>query len=215
MSRPAPTPKRIGVLIIDDDPFVRQALAQFVNTAPDLAVLGCAPDGSDAIQLVGRLKPQVVLMDVHMPEVDGMDATRAIRVAHPDVRVLVLTAFGDHETVDTALRAGASGFLHKTAKPQEVVNAIRLVARGHGVLPAEELNRRWTAASKQEEPIDFTQREREVLTALGRGLANRDIAAELSISESTVKMHLSSLMAKLGASSRIQVLVHAHHRGLA
>ena len=168
MSRPAPTPKRIGVLIIDDDPFVRQALAQFVNTAPDLAVLGCAPDGSDAIQLVGRLKPQVVLMDVHMPEVDGMDATRAIRVAHPDVRVLVLTAFGDHETVDTALRAGASGFLHKTAasRSRERYPSGRAWARGsarRGTEPPLDCR------LQTEEPIDFTQREREVLTALGRG----------------------------------------------
>lgn len=213
MSRPTGPVRRIGVLIIDDDPFVRQALAQFVNTAPDLAVLGSAPDATDAVRLVGRLKPQVVLMDVQMPEVDGVAATRAVHASHPDVRVLVLTAFAGHDTVDAAIRAGASGFLHKTAKPQEVVNAIRLVARGHGVLPVGELDRR-RAETSPASPVGLTQRERQVLAALGRGLSNRDIAAELQLSESTVKMHLSALMAKLGASSRVQVLVRAHQLGL-
>lgn len=213
MSRPASG--RIGVLIVDDDPFVRQALTQFVSTAPDLTVVGSADDGSAALRLVEKLRPAVVLMDVQMPDVDGIAATRALRAAHPGVRVLMLTAFGGHETVDTAVRAGASGFLQKTAKPAEVVNAIRLVARGHGVLPATELDRRRAdPAVASSEAIDLTRREREVLAALSRGLSNREIAAELQLAESTVKLHLSTLMAKLGVTSRVQALVRAHQLGL-
>lgn len=207
---------RIGVLIVDDDPFVRQALTQFVNTAPDLTVVGSAEDGSAALKLVDKLRPAVVLMDVQMPDVDGIAATHALRAAHPEVRVLMLTAFAGHDTVDLAVRAGASGFLQKTAKPAEVVNAIRLVARGHGVLPVTELDRRRadTTGAAAGEAIDLTRREREVLAALTRGLSNREIAAELQLAESTVKLHLSTLMAKLGVTSRVQALVRAHQLGL-
>ena len=139
----------------------------------------------------------------------------ALRAAHPEVRVLMLTAFAGHDTVDLAVRAGASGFLQKTAKPAEVVNAIRLVARGHGVLPVTELDRRRADATPAPgEAVDLTRREREVLAALIRGLSNREIAAELQLAESTVKLHLSTLMAKLGVTSRVQALVRAHQLGL-
>lgn len=203
------------MLIVDDDPFVRQALTQFVNTSPDLTVVGSAGDGAAAVKLVDKLKPAVVLMDVQMPDVDGIAATHALRAAHPEVRVLMLTAFAGHDTVDLAVRAGASGFLPKTAKPAEVVNAIRLVARGHGVLPVTELDRRRADATPAPgEAVDLTRREREVLAALIRGLSNREIAAELQLAESTVKLHLSTLMAKLGVTSRVQALVRAHQLGL-
>ncbi|MFZ0530216.1 MAG: response regulator transcription factor [Propionicimonas sp.] len=220
MNRPASPAARTGVIIVDDDPLVRQALARFVGSAHDLVVLGSARDGSEGVALVERVAPQVVLMDVQMPAVDGVAATRALRATHPDVRVLVLTAFADHETVTAALRAGASGFLNKTARPHEVVQAIRLVARGHSVLPAAEVARQWAGtpgdppAGPADEAANLTPRETEVLAVLARGLSNREIAAELHLSESTVKMHLSSVMAKLGVTSRVQVLVRAHQLGL-
>lgn len=209
-------PMRVGVVIADDDPLAGQKLAEYVASASDMDVLAVTDKGSEVLSVVQETRPDVVLMDLRMPDVDGIQATRGLRRAHPTVKVLAITAFGDHDALNAALRAGASGFLLKTAKPAEVTDAIRLVSSGHGVLPSDEVDRHWRDDDQQdvEEAPTLTQREAEVLAALGRGLSNREIADELDVAQSTVKLHVSTLMAKLGASSRIQALVRAHQMGL-
>lgn len=208
----------VRVVLADDDPFVRRILAQYVGRAPDLAVVGSASSGAEAVALTGRLTPDVIVMDLRMPDGDGIAATRTVRRLHPAVKVVVLTALGDRESLNAAVRAGAAGFLVKTAKPQAIIDTIRLVARGHGVLPGEELARMWDDGGSDQEFADLpalTRREGQVLTALSRGLSNRQIGAELGIAEATVKLHLSTLIAKLGVTSRVQALVRAHQLGIA
>ncbi len=206
----------VRVVLADDDPFVRRILAQYVGRAPDLAVVGSASSGAEAVALTGRLTPDVIVMDLRMPDGDGIAATRTVRRLHPAVKVVVLTALGDRESLNAAVRAGAAGFLVKAAKPQAIIDTIRLVARGHGVLPGEELARMWDDGDQEFADLPrLTRREGQVLTALSRGLSNRQIGAELGIAEATVKLHLSTLMAKLGVTSRVQALVRAHQLGIA
>ena len=224
------SPSPVRLLVVDDHPVVRQGLRTFLETRPDFEVVGEAGDGETAVAEAARLQPDVILMDLVMPGVDGLEAIHRIRAADPGARILVLTSFASTDQVLPALRAGAAGYLLKDAAPAEVEAAIRAVHRGEGLLdPAV------TAAVLAEvahpgagpadarrpspEPSDpglasLTPREREVLALLGRGMTNAAIARELFVAEKTVKTHVSSILAKLRVADRTQAALYAARLGL-
>jgi DNA-binding NarL/FixJ family response regulator len=213
------------VVVVDDQAVIRAGLRMIVDHEPDLSVVGEAGDGASAVRVARELRPDVVLMDVRMPEVDGIEATRQLAGGPA---VLVLTTFEDDEYVFGALRAGASGFLLKDAGPDVLVGAIRSVARGESLVdPAvtRRLVERWveleqaapsSVATPAPEPPDLglTEREREILVGLASGLSNRELAGQLFVSEATVKSHVSSLLTKLGVRSRVQAVILAYERGV-
>jgi DNA-binding NarL/FixJ family response regulator len=204
----------IRLLLADDHPVVRDGLAAMLATQPDFEVVGEAGTGAEAVAEAARLRPDVVLMDLEMPELDGIEAIRLLRAADPNVQVVVLTAFDTDERIVGALQAGAQGYLLKGAPRAEIFAAIRTVSAGGALLPpvvASKLLRQVRAA---EQPDALTAREKEVLGLVTAGLANQDIAARLFISERTVKFHVSSLLAKLGAKNRTQAVRVARERGL-
>ncbi|MER7559020.1 response regulator transcription factor [Nocardioides sp. NPDC126508] len=215
----------IRVLLADDHAAIRAGLRMLLATAGDIEVVGEAADGATAVANAQALRPDVVLMDVRMPGTDGVTATRQV-VAEGLADVLVLTTFDLDEYVFGALRAGAAGFLLKTAEADALVDAVRHVAAGDGVV-APEVTRRVLAelagtadrsapaAGGASIPADLTPRERDVLTALGQGLSNADIARRLVISEATTKTHVSRVLAKLEVSSRVQAAIVAREAGLA
>lgn len=206
------------VVVADDEPFVRHTLTDYFSTAEDLVVVGCAANGPDAVRLARDGRADVVLMDLRMPGGDGYTATQALRRALPDVRVVAITALDSREAARAAIRSGALGFLRKSAGRDVVVNTVRLVVQGHSVLPLEDFTRLMGGAGSHEIPKDatprLTRREREVLGRLTQGMTNRQIAADLGVSESTAKMHLTAVMSKLGVTSRVQALAAAHRLGL-
>jgi DNA-binding NarL/FixJ family response regulator len=225
------SPEAIRLLVVDDHPVVRQGLRTFLATRPDLEVVGEAGDGEAAVAEAVRLRPDVVLMDLVMPGVDGVEAIGRIRATDPRVRILVLTSFASADQVLPALRAGAAGYLLKDAAPAEVEAAIRAVHRGEGLLdPAvtatvlAEVARPGAAgppaaADRAGAPADagfdsLTRREREVLGLLGRGMTNAAIARELVVAEKTVKTHVSSILAKLRLADRTQAALYAARLGL-
>ncbi|PNG97553.1 response regulator [Streptomyces malaysiensis] len=215
----------IRVLIADDQMMVRQGFTVLLNTEPDIEVVGQAVDGADAIAQVAELAPDVVLMDIRMPGVGGIEATR--RLTEPvgaTVKVLVLTTFDLDEYVYEALRAGASGFLLKDASADELAHAVRVVAAGDALLAPNITKRligefsRVTAAAPRA-PLrdrvgDLTERETEVLTLIAQGLSNAEIAARLVVAEQTVKTHVSRILFKLGLRDRTQAAVFAYETGL-
>jgi DNA-binding NarL/FixJ family response regulator len=204
----------IRVLVADDQPAVRAGLVMILDAATGVEVVGEAADGVEAVELARRLEPDVVLMDVRMPRLDGIEATRQIAAD-----VLVLTTFDIDEYVFGALRAGASGFLLKDVDAAGLVDAVRVVARGDGVI-APAVTRRLIAAFRQQgagEPPDLgalTVREHEVLACLGAGMSNQEAAVRLALAESTVKTHVSRILAKLGLRSRVQAAILAQEDGL-
>ncbi|KAB2813110.1 response regulator transcription factor [Pimelobacter simplex] len=211
----------IRVLIADDDALLRAGLAVVVGTDPGLALVGEAADGLDAVRLTQEHRPDVVLMDVRMPGVDGIEATRRIVACGSPARVLVLTTFADDDYVAQALRAGASGFLLKRVAPERLLDAIRTVAQGDALLdPA--VTRAVVARSLAPAPTAadprlvaaLTEREREVLALVGEGRSNPEIAALLTLAESTVQTHVKRILAKLGARDRAQAVVVAYRSGL-
>ncbi len=213
----------VRVIIADDHAAIRSGLRLILENADDVAVVAEAADGASAVVNARALRPDVVLMDIRMPGTDGIAATRAI-VEERLADVLVLTTFDLDEYVFGALRAGAAGFLLKTADAATLLDAIRRVAAGEGVLAPEVTRRLLTAfastpaPSEAEEPADvaaLTDREREVLAGLGRGLSNAGLAAALGISEATAKTHVSRVLAKLGCTSRVQAAIRAREAGLA
>ncbi|MGV9892730.1 response regulator [Streptomyces sp. NPDC003395] len=211
------------VLIADDQQMVRQGFTVLLNTQPDIEVIGQAVDGLDAVAKVGELAPEVVLMDIRMPELDGIEATRRIKAATPAVKVLVLTTFDIDEHVYDALRAGASGFLLKDASADQLAEAVRVVAAGDALL-APGITRRLIAeftrldgtprAPLKERVGDLTERETEVLALIAQGLSNAEIAERLVVAEQTVKTHVGRILVKLGLRDRTQAAVYAYESGL-
>ena len=211
-----------NVLIADDQALVRVGLRKILESEPELAVVGEVGDGEDAVAAARRLRPDVVLMDIRMPVLDGIEATRRIVRAQPGARVLILTTFGLDGYVYDALRAGASGFMLKDAPPEEIVAAVRIVASGEALLaPAvtraviEEFARRAPAAAAPPPAVaELTPREREVLDLLARGLSNSEICEQLVVSEATAKTHVARILQKLDLRDRVQAVIYAYESGL-
>jgi DNA-binding NarL/FixJ family response regulator len=215
----------LGVLLVDDDPLVRAGLRTILSAARDLRVVGEAGDGAGAVSGVRAHRPDVVLMDVRMPGMDGIDATGRIGALDDPPKVIVLTTFQLDEYVFSALRAGASGFLLKDTPPADIIRAVRLVAAGEAMLSpsvtrtlierfgADQSLSRRTAAEQAVRTL--TGREREVAAEVAKGRANAEIAAGLFMSEATVKAHVSRVMVKLGAANRVQVAITVRDAGLA
>ncbi len=208
----------IRILVADDHPIVRDGLIAILNTQPDFEVIGEAATGPQTVERVTALQPDVVLLDLEMPEIDGVEALRRLRETCPDVRVIVFTAFDTDERILGAVRAGARGYLLKGAPREEIFQAIRVVHAGNSLLQpivASKLLRRVSQESPAlPGPETLTPRELDVLRLLARGLENKEIAAELVISERTVKFHVSSIQGKLGAGNRTEAVVIAARQGL-
>jgi DNA-binding NarL/FixJ family response regulator len=212
------------VLIVDDQPLQRMGFRMLLESSPETSVVGEAAHGAEAVRLTAELRPDVVLMDIRMPGMDGIEATRRIVAAGDRSRVLVLTTFDLDEYAYGALRAGASGFLLKDARPDELLSGIRAVAAGDAVV-APAMTRRlldaFTSGVPSREPDTdprialLSHREREVLEAVAQGLTNSEIATRLVLSESTVKTHVSRVLSKLGARDRVHAVIIAYDAGLA
>jgi DNA-binding NarL/FixJ family response regulator len=213
-----------SVLIADDQALVRVGLRKILESEPETSVVGEAGDGEDAVAEARRLQPEVVLMDIRMPVLDGIEATRRIVAAQPGTRVLILTTFGLDTYVYDALRAGASGFMLKDAPPEEIAAAVRIVASGEALLaPAvtravvEEFARQPPSAPAPPPPRaleELTPREQEVLDLLARGLSNSEICQQLVISEATAKTHVARILQKLDLRDRVQAVIYAYETGL-
>jgi DNA-binding NarL/FixJ family response regulator len=211
----------IRVLLADDQALMRGGFRMILETEDDIEVVGEAVDGREAVERFRRLRPDVVVMDIRMPQMDGLEATRRLAKIDPDARVLILTMFDLDEYVFEALRAGASGFLLKDRPPEELVAAVRVVASGDSLLAPsvtrrliEEFSRRPRPGAGPPELEDLTDREREVLVLMGRGLSNAEIAAQLFLAETTVKTHVGRVLQKLGLRDRVQAVVLAYESGL-
>ncbi|MDH6577444.1 response regulator transcription factor [Kitasatospora sp. MAP5-34] len=216
----------VRVLLVDDQPLMRVAFTLVLDSQPDLEVVGEAGDGAEAVRLAVRHQVDVVLMDVRMPGMDGIEATREIVERCPETKVLILTTFDLDEYAFAALRAGASGFLLKNAQPDELLSAIRSVAVGDAVV-APRITRRLLDTFATQLPADgggrgqgeqaveaLTARERSVLIQVARGLSNAEVAAELCLAEATVKTHVSRMLLKLGLRDRVQAVVFAYENRL-
>jgi DNA-binding NarL/FixJ family response regulator len=215
----------IRVLIVDDQALFRSGLAVIVDAQPDMMVVGEAGNGSDAVRLVEQFEPDIVLMDIRMPEMDGVEATRRIfapqsaaRRTQP-VRVVVLTTFNLDDRAAKAIRYGASGFLLKDTTPDHLQAAIRTVHAGNAVLAPNDLQRLLEGEFKSRLPVptaydSLTEKEIEVLKLLARGMSNTEIAKQLYISESTVKTHVGSMLRKLDLRDRVQIVVFAYQHGI-
>ena len=219
MSAHAPRP--IGVLIADDQALMRGGFRMILDAEPDIEVVGEAIDGADAVRGFERLHPDVVVMDVRMPTMDGIEATRRITELEPAARVLMLTTFDLDEYVYEALRAGASGFLLKDRPPEELVHAVRVVAAGDALLAPtvtrrliEEFAHRPGGPAAPAALEELTDREREVLVLMARGRSNAEIAGDLFVAETTVKTHVGRVLHKLGLRDRAQAVVLAYESGL-
>ena len=221
----APSDAPLRLLVVDDQALVRAGFRMILDAEPDLDVIGEAGDGLAAIEQVAALQPDVVLMDIRMPELDGIEATRRILSAGSrPPKVLVLTTFDADEHVFAALQAGASGFLLKDTPPERLADGIRTVARGEALL-SPSITQRLIARFAQQAPVapaeppaelaDLTPRELEVLRLMARGLSNGEIAAELILGETTVKTHVGRVLMKLGLRDRVQAVVLAYETGIA
>ncbi|MFI6026464.1 response regulator [Amycolatopsis magusensis] len=213
----------ISVVLADDQPLIRSGLRVLIADTPDLAVAGEAGTGTEAVRVAGETRPDVVVMDIRMPDMDGIEATRRLTAAAEPPHVLVLTTFDDDEYVYGALRAGASGFLVKDMALDDILTAIRVVAAGDALL-APSVTRRLIAdfagrpapapVSPRRQADGITDREREVLTLVGLGRSNGEIAAELYISVATAKAHVARLFTKLDARDRVHLVIIAYELGL-
>jgi DNA-binding NarL/FixJ family response regulator len=211
----------IRVVLADDQPLVRAGLRRIIEADSEIDVVGEAADGPEAIAQVLSSSPDVVLMDVRMPILDGIEATRRLAEQDSTARVIVLTTFGLDEYVVSALRAGASAFVLKEAPPEHILSAIHQVAAGRAIIDPgvaqaviDELGRRPVRSELAANVGDLTPREREVLTLLARGLSNAEIAAELVVGEGTVKTHVARVLSKLGVRDRLQAVVFAYEAGV-
>lgn len=204
----------IRILIVDDHSVVRQGLRMFLSLDPELEVIGEASNGQEAIEMVKSLKPDVVLMDLLMPVMDGITATQIIRKDHIDTEVLALTSVLEDASVVNAVRAGAIGYLLKDTQADELCRAIKAAAAGQVQLSPRAAERLMREIRAPESPEKLTERETEVLRLLATGKANKEIAAEMHISETTVKTHVSNILMKLGVPSRTQAALYAVRIGL-
>jgi DNA-binding NarL/FixJ family response regulator len=212
----------IRVLIADDDDLMRAGLVELLTADPDIEIAGQAANGREAVDRACRLAPDVVLMDVRMPDVDGIAATRELAQAAPDARVLILTTFEQDDYIFGALRAGASGFLLKRTRPEELIAAVHAVAAGDSLLSPSVTRRVIDRMAQQPTPeladqarLDgLTPREREVLVLIARGLSNREIAAVLVVEESTIRTHVKRILMKLDLRDRVQAVIFAYETGL-
>ena len=208
----------IRLLLCDDHPVVRDGLAAILGTQPDFAIVGEASTGTEAVQKAIALNPDVILLDLEMPELDGVEALRQIKAASPNARAIMFTAFDTDERIVAAVQAGAQGYLLKGAPREELFKAIRVVSEGGSLLQpvvASKLLNHVRARKDDDPPIEpLTEREKEVLKLLAQGKSNKEIAAALVISERTVKFHVSAIMGKLGAGNRTEAVSLAAQRGL-
>jgi DNA-binding NarL/FixJ family response regulator len=210
------------VLIADDDDLMRAGLVELLTTDPEIEVIGEASTGREAVDRARRLAPDVVLMDVRMPDLDGIGATRELSLAAPGARVPILTTFEQDDYVFGALRAGASGFLLKRARPEELISAVHTVASGDSLLSPSVTRRVIDRIAQQPTPefadqakLDaLTPREREVLELIARGLSNREIAAALVVGESTIRTHVKRILMKLDLRDRVQAVIFAYETGV-
>jgi DNA-binding NarL/FixJ family response regulator len=210
------------VLVADDDHLMRVGLAELLTADPDIEVVGSASTGREAVDRARRLTPDVVLMDVRMPDLDGIEATQQLAHTAPQVRVLILTTFEQDDYVFGALRAGASGFLLKRTRPEELIAAVHTIAAGEALLSPSVTRRVIDRMAQQPTPdltgqakLDaLTPREREVLALLARGLSNREIAAALVVEESTIRTHVKRVLMKLDLRDRVQAVIFAYETGI-
>ncbi len=209
-----PASDRITLMIVDDHPIVRDGLAAILGTQPDFQVVGEAASGEDALTLFPSVRPDVILLDLEMPGIDGVAALRRLRELDPSVKVVVFTAFDTDERILGALQAGAKGYLLKGVPRAELFNAIRVVDQGGSLLQPVVASRLLDQLARPEKADDLTARERVVLALLAQGRQNKEIALELDITERTVKFHLSSIYAKLGVGNRTEAVTVALQRGL-
>ncbi len=210
----------VTVVIADDQAMVRAGFRRLLEAEPDIDVVGEAGNGADAVDQVTRTRPHVALLDIRMPTMDGIEATRRI-VASTETRVVILTTFDLDEYVYDALRSGAAGFLLKDAPPEQMIDAVHAVARGDALIAPSITKRLLAEFVRRPEPADaapqlalLTDRERDVLLRLGRGLSNAEIASELYLGEATIKTHVGNVLAKLGLRDRVQAVVFAYEHGL-
>jgi DNA-binding NarL/FixJ family response regulator len=219
------TGPRVRVLTADDQRVVREGLAMLLGLLPDVEVVGTAANGEEALALAGELRPDVILMDLRMPKVDGVEATRKLRASHPEIKVVVLTTYADDRSVIEALQAGALGYLTKDASADEIREALQRVMSGQASLdPAVQMHLVEAIATNAtsdppatpvaELPDGLTPREAEVLGLIGAGLSNAEIAAQLFVSEATVKSHVNHMLPKIGARDRAQAVGYAYRNGL-
>jgi len=204
--------ERIGVVLVDDHAVVREGIRSFLELQEGIEVVGEASDGAEAVRLAEELRPDVILMDLVMPRLDGVGAMRELRRRMPEIRVIVLTSFSDDERLLPAIQAGAAGYLLKDVQPRELARAVRAAHAGEALLDPGVAARVVEAVAQRpgEDPDErLTAREREVLELLGRGLPNKLIARELGVAEKTVKTHVSNVLAKLGVADRTQAALYA------
>ncbi len=210
------------MLVADDQALVREGLVTLLGLVPGIEVAGAAADGAEAVRMAGEVRPDVVLMDLRMPRVDGVEATRRLLAVQPAARVVVLTTYADDDSIFAALQAGAVGYLTKDSGAEEIARAVRAVHAGETLLePAvqrrliESLRARPAAPARPAPPDDLTPRELEVLRLIAGGLSNREIARRLFVSEATVKTHINNIFSKAGLRDRAQAVRYAYERGLA
>jgi DNA-binding NarL/FixJ family response regulator len=210
------------VLIADDDDLMRAGLVELLSGEPEIEIVGEASTGRQAVERSRRLAPDVVLMDVRMPDLDGIEATGELARAAPDSKVLILTTFEQDDYIFGALRAGASGFLLKRSRPEDLITAVRIVAAGESLLAPSVTRRVIDRMAEQPLPVlstqakldELTPREREVLELIARGLSNREIATALFVEESTVRTHVKRIQMKLQLRDRVQIVIFAYETGV-
>jgi DNA-binding NarL/FixJ family response regulator len=210
------------VLIADDDHLMRAGLVELLTTDPDIEIVGQAATGRQAVEQTCRLDPDVVLMDVRMPDLDGIAATRELTRTAPDAKVLILTTFEQDDYIFGALRAGASGFLLKRTRPEDLIAAVHTIAAGDALLSPSITRRVIDRMARQPTPhygdqpgiAQLTPREREVLQLIARGLSNREIAAALTVEESTIRTHVKRILMKLNLRDRVQAVIYTYETGL-
>ena len=222
-ARPGAAERPLRLLLVDDQQLIREGLRTLLEMEKDLSIVGEAADGAAAVQAFEKLSPDVVLMDVRMPRVDGVEATRRIRASHPEARILVLTTFDEDELVFEAIRAGARGYLLKDVSGVDLAAAIRAIAHGEAALQPSVARKVMDAFARMAQPAQATTehfveplsgRERAVLSLLARGLSNKEIAAQLFLAEGTVKNHVSAILLKIDARDRTQAALKAREMGL-